>query len=120
MCVCLCEYTFYNKRRLILIRKVKTLTCRDEGNGSLINPVAPLRNSGFVPLTASIPLPCYVVRIHYNQHLLVHVVDMPYINNSWSPKEIKDKIRNIQRRLCHRPGLSISKLCHMSDDVITR
>ena len=53
MCVYLCMYARANKRRLILSRKAKTPTCRDEGilvPSKLINPEASLRNSGFVPL----------------------------------------------------------------------
>ena len=52
-----------------------------------------------VPSTASVPLPRYAAFIHYIQHLLKHIVDMPYISNSWNLKEIKDELkkRNKQR-----------------------
>ena len=45
--------------------------------------VAPLSKSGIVPSTASVPLPCHAPYIHYIQHLLPHVVDMPYSYNGW-------------------------------------
>ena len=32
----------------------------------------------------SVPLPGYAAFIHYIQHLLTHVVDVLYINKSWS------------------------------------
>ena len=32
-----------------------------------------------VPSTASVPFPCYAVLIHYIQHLLTHLVDMPIL-----------------------------------------
>ena len=56
------------------------------GNLEVIHQVAPLHNS----LTASVLLPQCTRVIHYIQHLLTHVVDMPYINNSWSLKEFKE------------------------------
>ena len=53
----------------------------------LINQVAPLRNSILVPSTASVSLPRYAAFIHCTQHLLTHVVDMPY-NTSCGIKEL--------------------------------
>ena len=48
----------------------------------LIHQVALLHNSDLVPSTPSVRLPCYAAFIHYIQHLLTHVIDMPYIDNS--------------------------------------
>ena len=57
----------------------------------LINQVALLRNSGLVPSTASVPLPCHATIIQYIQYLLTHVVDMLYIDNSWNLKEFNNE-----------------------------
>ena len=40
-----------------------------------------------------VPLPGYAAFIRYTQHLLPHVVDMPYISNSWSLRELKDELK---------------------------
>jgi len=42
----------------------------------LIIQVVPLHNSGIMPSTASISLPCYIAFIQYIRHLLTYVVDM--------------------------------------------
>ena len=59
----------------------------------LIFQVAPLYNSGCVPLTGSIPLPHYAPFIHYIQHLLTHVLDMPYSVWCWWLKYLKDELK---------------------------
>ena len=53
----------------------------------------PLRNSGLVLSTASVPWPRYVAFIHYIQHLLTHIVVMPY---SWILKYLKDELNQNQ------------------------
>ena len=60
----------------------------------LINQVALLHQSGLVPSTTSVPILCCTAFIHHFQHLFKHIVDMPYINNSWSVKEFKDELKN--------------------------
>ena len=59
----------------------------------LIIQVALLRNSGLVPSTTSIPLSGYVACIHYIQHMLTHIVDIPYSYNSWRLKDLKDELK---------------------------
>jgi len=58
--------------RILAISSVEFHTNKGEPT-ELIHQVAPLRNSGFVPSTASVPLPRYADTIHYFQHLLIHV-----------------------------------------------
>ncbi len=48
--------------------------------------MAPLRNSGIVPVTGSIRLPRYAAFVHYIKHLLKHDVDMPYNYYNWGLK----------------------------------
>ena len=45
--------------------------------------VAQLHNLGLVLSTAKVTLLRYTAFIHYLQHLLTHLVDMPYSYNSW-------------------------------------
>ena len=66
----------------------------------LINQVVPLHNMGLMPSTASVLLPRDTAFIHYIQHLLTHTVDMPYINNSWSLKKIKDELKKEINSTC--------------------
>ena len=49
--------------------------------------------SDHVLLAASALLPRYAALIHYIQHLLRHIIDMPYTNNSRSLKGFKDELK---------------------------
>jgi len=48
---------------------------------------------GLRVLIVSIPLLGYATFIHYMQHLLMHIVDMPYSYNSWTLKDLKDELK---------------------------